>query len=72
MDTLFVTPAAPEAAAPTMTNLEAQERCQRDYLTYAAEATDDISRAFWTALAATCEINIAGILATGNDDFIPF
>lgn len=55
-----------------MTNLEAQRRCLADYRRYAADADNQVSRAFWNALAATCEINIAGILRTGDDDFIPF
>lgn len=60
--------------APEMTNLEAQRRCQQHF---------EENAAFWLAdgkpeyaelsirLARACQIDIDGILASGDDNWIP-
>lgn len=57
---------------PAITNLEAQRRCQAVFQRFAADEDDPARRLFFQAMVRACQIDIDGILRTGNDDYVPF
>lgn len=61
--------------APAMTNLEAQRRCKAAFEDNAAfwKADGNEERAlYWQAMANSCQWQIDGIIASGDDDWIGF
>lgn len=62
-------------ATPAMTNLEAQRRCQayfQDNADYWLADGKPERAAFWTKLAQSCQVDIDGIIASGDDNWIGF